>query len=323
MSDPRKQRSTIRGLFKLMIVTGIHFLWVMSGARLPVHCLPLCSALILLFWVVVPAGVFYGLKLAANPPIIPFDPDNENTPEFARSCIRTLVPELRDLGFSVVAHLRMQSPGSSSQNWLTLFASVPRRQTARLVTIHFPKKVLTQTMTSLAFRTDFSDGTRMITTNMGTRSSPALSLSSPCDGTRMITTNMGTPPYIPQVGIYIPQVGIRHGSIDLPQIRHAAPLHHVHEAAILRFAGDGLRTLPNLIDPPSYLRASFQQDEYENWVATGYIYLDEQQGLYRPTWKGVVLMGLKFSLPIRFLRERLRAWNASRLLRELEIADQA
>ena len=243
MSDPRKQRSTIRGLFKLMIYAGIHFLLVMSGARLLDHCLPLCSALILLFWVVLPVEVFYGLKLAANPSIIPFDPDNENTPEFARSCIRTLVPELGVLGFSVVAHLRMQSPGSSSQNWLTLFASVPRRQTARLVTIHFPKKMLSQTMTSLAFHTDFSDGTRTMTSL----------------GTRMITTNIGTPPYIPQVGI-------RHGSINLPQIRHAAPLHHVHEAAILRFAGDGLRTLPNLIDPPSYLRASFQQEEYENWV---------------------------------------------------------
>jgi len=290
MSDPRKQRLTIRGLFKLMIVAGIHFLLVISGPRLLDHFLPLFSALILLFWVVVSVDVFYGLKLAANPSIIPFDPDNENTPEFARSCIRTLVPELGDLGFSVVAHLRIQSPGSSSQNWLTLFARVPGRQTARLVTIHFPKKMLSQTMTSLAFCTDFSDGTRMI------------------------TTNKGTPPSIPQVGI-------RHGSINLPQIRHAAPLHHVHEAAILRFAGDGLRTLPNLIDPPSYLRASFQQEECENWVDTGYFYLDEQQGFYRPTWKGAVLMSLKFSPPIRFLRERLRAWNASRLLRELEIAD--
>ena len=110
----------------------------------------------------------------------------------------------------------------------------------------------------------------------------------------------------------------RKGSMSFPAFRDISVLYQIHEAAIARYASEGHRMLPDLANLTSYLRAS-THEEFENWVEQGYYFLDEGEQAYRPTWKGAVLMGLRLSAPIKWMREHALRWRVNRLLRDLEI----
>jgi hypothetical protein len=58
-------------------------------------------------------------------------------------------------------------------------------------------------------------------------------------------------------------------------------------------------------DPVAYLIEG-RERILAHHVATGYYYLDEARDIYRPTWKGAVLMTWRLLWPIRPL---YRAWR--------------
>jgi hypothetical protein len=189
----------------------------------------------------------------------------------------------------VRGHLHRGNPGLKGRTYLTILVNTNARQTARLFTVMVLNRQVPRIESSLMFRTDFTDGSRMITANNKT----AAVMPSPLRN--------------------------RKGSMALPDIRVVAVLYQIHEEAISRYASDGLRTLPQMADLAAYLRSS-TNEEYESWLEHGYYFLDEPECAYRPTWKGAVLMGLRLSSPVKWIRERVRRWRAKGLLRELEIA---
>ena len=57
--------------------------------------------------------------------------------------------------------------------------------------------------------------------------------------------------------------------------------------------------------------------EYEKQVRAGYFYLDREEGVYRPTWKGAFLMTWKLIWPFTLFRNILVRRRANRLINEL------
>jgi hypothetical protein len=289
MKGETRPGETVGGLMTAVLLFGVLFALLRPQSRTLVDLLILVAILLSLRWAVLPIWVVSRQRVTADPSIEPFDPDAEETPEQVRSSNSALTPKLHELGFALLGHLHRDSPGLRGLIYATILVNTRARQTARLCTVivHNPRAPRVETF--LIFRTDFTDGTRMITSNNKTRT-------------------IGPHP-----------ARNREGSMSFPEIRDISVLHQIHEGAIARYASDGLRKLPELVDLLSYLRSS-TKEEHEGWLESGYYFLDEQEQAYRPTWKGAVLMGLRISPPIKWMREHVRRWRVNRLLKELEIA---
>jgi hypothetical protein len=288
MKGETRPGETIAGLMVVVLLFGVLFALLRPRSSLT-DLLLLAALLVLLRWVVLPIRVVARQRVTADAPINTFDPEAEEIPEPVRSSIRAQVPALESLGYAVLGHLHRGNPGVKGQSYVTLLVKSQARQTARLFTVMVQNQHVRRVETSLMFRTDFTDGTRLITANTKTRTlvpSPARN---------------------------------REGSMSFPTVRHVSVLHQIHEEAIARYASDGLRKLPDLADLAAYLRSS-TNEEHESWIEHGYYFLDEQEQAFRPTWKGSVLMGLRVSGPLKWLREHARRWRANRLLRELRIS---
>ena len=82
------------------------------------------------------------------------------------------------------------------------------------------------------------------------------------------------------------------------------------------YASDGIATLQDTSNPVEFLRESVRR-EHAHFVEVGYVYLDEDRGVYRYTWKGATLGAWKLIWPIKPIRQWLRRRKAIRTLREL------
>jgi hypothetical protein len=103
----------------------------------------------------------------------------------------------------------------------------------------------------------------------------------------------------------------------LPEIRDAEELCEVHER--LRDAlAQGQPRVGVGGDAAKFLRDGSLRI-HANWLATGYYRLDKDCGVYRPTWKGAVLVTWRLLWPIKPLFRAWRRRHTSRLLHRLGI----
>jgi hypothetical protein len=147
--------------------------------------------------------------------------------------------------------------------------------------------------TYTVFRTDFTNGTTLATTN-----SPTLQFRPPRPSWQ---------------------------SHRFTKIQDPAVLHQLHEAIIERFHAGSIKDL--LLD--SRFRgdwlvfARFQaREEPQHLVDTGYFWLDESADVLRPTIKGAFLSAWKQHWPWKQLRVRKRDRDAARTLREFGLDEQ-
>ena len=108
-------------------------------------------------------------------------------------------------------------------------------------------------------------------------------------------------------------------SISFPQIRNAHRLFEIHQARLALFAANATKLQPRTEDPAEFLRQSVR-DYTATLPECGCYYLDRTSGIYRPTWKGAILMSWKNQWWARPIRTLLARQQAARLLRELGIA---
>jgi hypothetical protein len=59
-------------------------------------------------------------------------------------------------------------------------------------------------------------------------------------------------------------------------------------------------------------------EELEGQIETGYMYLSPAEGVFRPTWRGELLMTWGLLWPFSAIRRMIRDAEARRLLKELE-----
>jgi hypothetical protein len=193
-----------------------------------------------------------------------------------------MVDELVDLGFVVLGHWRV--PDHANATGVMTLLEHPQTLDVASVIVTKGRNRSGRTYT-LAFQTRFEDCTEISTAN-----SPK---------------TVGLPRQARITGLW------------LPEVRDPRELHRVHEQVRNRL-GVGKRRLSVGPDCLAFLLDSRRQT-IDEWVKEGYYYLDQAEGVCRPTWKGAVLTTWRLIWPIRPLFRARRRRATHRLLRELGV----
>jgi hypothetical protein len=191
--------------------------------------------------------------------------------------VARIIAALRELGFVLCGHWH-HSGHSHATGQITLMEHPQTLDVAKVMVV----VTATHRDVTLVFETRFEDGTKVGTAN------------------NQITAGL---PSLPETT-----------SLWLPEVRDARQLYRVHDQVRDR-VGLGKKRLSIGPDPAAFLTAG-RDHMLARFVETGYYYLDEPRGVYRPTWKGAVLMTWRLLWPIRPLYRAWRRRPTRRLLRE-------
>lgn len=191
-----------------------------------------------------------------------------------------IIASLEDLGFLLRGHLQHTAQYPATSQ-ITL---MEHPQTLDVAKIVVAEAGLSRQVT-LAFQTRFGDGTEIVTAN------------------NQLT--VGLPPLAEVTVLW------------LPEVRDTTELYHVHSKA-RDYLELGKKRLSIGPDAAAFLTAG-RERILAHYMATGYFYLDESHGVYRPTWKGACLMTWRLLRPIRPFYRAWRRQPTRQLLRELDI----
>ncbi|HJT79018.1 MAG TPA: hypothetical protein VJ739_17615 [Gemmataceae bacterium] len=187
---------------------------------------------------------------------------------------------LAELDFVFLGHWQ-HAGNPSATAYVTVMEGPQTRDVAKVLEV----TTATRRQVTLVFQTRFEDGTEVATTNS------------------RLTTGLRSPPGITAVW--------------LPQVRDVWQLYRVH-SQVRDGLGAGKERLPVGPDPVAFLKAGSDR-MFRHWLASGYYYLDEARGVYRPTWKGAVLMTWRLLRPVRPLYNAWRGRQTRKLLNALDI----
>jgi hypothetical protein len=194
---------------------------------------------------------------------------------------RRLVAELREMGFESRGTWRLAR--SSHATGRVVLLEHPRAlDVAKVVVVKAGRRPASL---SLAFQTRFEDGTEAVTAN------------------HRAATNFPQPPEV--------------ASAWLPEVRDPAALYRVHDQ--FRDAVGGARKRVGVGDAAGFLHAGSAR-AHARWVSTGYYALDESRGVYRPTWKGAVLIAWRLLWPLKPVFQARRRRASHQLLRRLGVS---
>jgi hypothetical protein len=200
------------------------------------------------------------------------DPEFEPCePDYLAPEASRMVGDLSDLGFVFLGHWQ-HTGHSHATGEVTLMEHPQTLDLARVVVV----MTATRQQVVLIFQTRFADGTEVATAN------------------QQVAAGLPTPPEI--TGLW------------MPEVRDAVRLYHLH-AQLRDSRGAGKKRLAIGPDPTAFLRATALRVNRHH-VETGYTFLDEPHGVYRPTLKAALLMTWRLSWPVRPL---YRAWRRRRM----------
>jgi hypothetical protein len=106
-----------------------------------------------------------------------------------------------------------------------------------------------------------------------------------------------------------------------PGERDPRQLYRLHRGLVRRFGSFAVRRARGGRPVAEFLSDGVVL-EIERQIGTGYFLRDDDAGVYRPTWKGAVLMAWKMLPPVAAVRWLLVRWRAAALRRQAE-ADAA
>jgi hypothetical protein len=256
------------------------------SARLGIRSLGLMVGLLLLVpWLMGPLLIKLTQWNSANPEIEEFDPFADDCPDAVVESVPKVETSMADLGFRSRGHFRVSGAVPNGEAFVTVFENSKEKQTAQLFTMVVSSGPASQTSTVIGFTSEFSDGTKLATSN-----SKVMSL--------------------------MPRVRMRDGSASFPEIRGPRRLYEIHQACLVHYCGDALRVEPVMKDPSEFLRRSIH-DDTAKFAETGYYYFDEAHERYRPTWIGACLMTWKSLWPSSAIRRAIRRRTTKRMLEEL------
>jgi hypothetical protein len=191
-----------------------------------------------------------------------------------------LIADLREMGFVVRGHWQ-HTGHSTATGRITLLEHPQTLDVAKVLVV----RAGTRRQVTLLFQTRFDDGTEVFTAN------------------NQVTS--GLPPLPGVTGLW------------LPEVRNARRLDRIH-SQVRDLLGAGKKRLAVGPDPAAFLTAG-QNRMHAHYLETGYYYFDAGGGVYRPTWKGAVLMTWRLLWPIRPLYRAWRRRPTRKLLRELGV----
>ncbi len=284
MSKPQ----TIGRLMWLVFVAAI-LLWLCRPRSFDFSPLLLLLALAVgVPWIVSPFKLKQTHWTTADPNYEPFDLQSEQTPRPVTESVAAISPQLETLGFTNRDHFRLSDSVPNGGVHVTLFENRQSRQYAKLWSVFLTAGgVRTVKESSLAFFTDFDDGLTLVTAN---------------NKTRPLT----------------PRIRVHEGSLAVPWIGNPRRLYEIHNACITHFGNGASRVNIPINDPIDFLRNSHLK-ETAKFAESGYYYLDEDARVYRPTWRGAILMTWKLLWPAKPIRAALASRRSARVLHELGI----
>jgi hypothetical protein len=254
---------------------------VLAGPLLPVTVL-LAAAVgclvvpRLVLFVVAPARMRARSSQAIDPV---YEPDDEDQ---LPAAARRAADGLRSQGFADRGTWRHHG-AARAVAWVILLEHPRARDVARVIVVETRRK---RTVT-VAFQTQFGDGTEAITAN------------------NRLTAGFPQPPGIT--------------SAWLPEVADPVALYRIHAQLCDAVGGAGGRVGIGA-DPVAFLKANSVRS-LTAWVAAGYYVLDEARGVVRPTWKGAAMVTWRLIWPIRPLYRARRRWATRRLLDRLGISE--
>jgi hypothetical protein len=281
----KRQSMTIAGLMMTVAVVAFYAWLFRAFLRQRASPLLLLPILVAFYLVWAPLQIKWKHWLSADPHYEPIDAASDQVPLRVAESIAETAGQVEALGFRPLGLFRSDRTTANAASYLFLFEDTKARCVSQLFTVFAASGVLQRVVTVLNFRTEFTDGTSLITAN-----SRAAKL--------------------------FPPVRLREGSMSFPWIDAPRPLYEIHRASVAHYAADGIPRETDIGDPADFLQASSRR-EIAGIAEVGYLRLDEPRRVYRYTWKGAVLATWKLTWPIRPIRQMLRRRKAARILREL------
>ena len=276
---------TIAGLMMTVAVVAFYawlFRTILRHRASPLLFLPIFVGFYLVW---APLQIKWKSWLSADPHYEPIDTDSDQVPLRVAESIAETAGRVEALGFRPLGLFRSDRTTANAASYLFLFEDPKARCVSQLFTVFAASGLLRQVVTVLTFKTEFTDGTSMITANSRTAK-------------------------------LFPPVRLREGSMSFPWIDDPRPLYAIHRASVAHYAADGIPRETDIRDPAEFLRASGRR-EIAGFAEVGYVRLDEARRVYRYTWKGAILAFCKLTWPIKPIRQMLRRRKAARILREL------
>jgi hypothetical protein len=276
---------TIAGL--MMIVALVAFyVWVFrESVRHAVSPLWFLAIAVVFGLVCVLIQIKWTQWISADPDYAPIDAASDQVPLRVAESIAEMAPRVEALGFRSLGLFRSARTTANGAAYISLFENPGARCIAQFFTVFVATGPIRRVVTILHFKTAFTDGTALGTSN---------------------NTVLG----------FFPAVRSREGSMAFPWIGDPRTLYEIHEASVAHYAADGIPCETDIRDPAAFLRSS-GRDEIAKYAEVGYLRLDEPRRVYRYTWKGAILGVCKLTWPVKPIRKMLRRWRAKAILREL------
>ncbi len=281
----KRQSMTIAGLMMTVAVVAFYawlFRTILRPRASPLLFLPIFVGLYVIW---APLQIKWKHWLGADPHYEPIDADSDQVPLRVAESIEETAGRVEALGFRPLGLFLSDRTTANGASYIYLFENPEARCISQLFTIFVASGVVRQVTTVLNFRTEFTDGTSLITANS-------------------------------RIAKLFPPVRMREGSMSFPWIDAPRSLYEIHRASVAHYAADGVPRETDIRDPADFLRASGRR-EIAGFAEVGYMRLDEARRVYRYTWKGAILGFCKLTWPIKPIRLMLRRREARRILREL------
>jgi len=234
-----------------------------------------------------PILVRFTQRVAAHPELEPLDPEEEDDiPRAALRYFDEIEDDLAPDGFELKGYFLLQDYVPSVQSILAYFEIKKTGATALAAAVYLERQGVPTALkvTYLDFGTTFQDGVNVTTNN------------SPHSGVFAKTPGKTVLAFSPNV--------------------HPSELFQIHQAMVIQFGSHAPRKTRGKQRIEEFLAEGLIR-EIERQVAVGYYYPDESADVYRPTWKGAILMTWKSLWPIKQLRGGLARRRAERFRREV------
>lgn len=254
----------------------------------PWHIVALIAVVALLPFLFGPILIRRTYRMSLNPSLVPFDPEGPGSPEELRSHFAATTNDLDRLGFEPVRYYQLKMTHSGADGWVLFHRNGKTGETSRVITSVGTSDVVRIGTSFVVFVSDFSDGTRVVTSNRDSA----------------YVHPPRKPPY--------------HGRA-FPQVRDVGHLYVAHRARVESLAAGRIAIDPARDDPDGYLRSIDIDEPFAYHVACGYAYNDEMGGVQRATWKGAILSTWKLLPPIKQIRLGWERLMAARQLGNLRV----
>jgi hypothetical protein len=230
-------------------------------------------------------AVYKTCRTESMPRFEPRDPFNMPAP--VSQFVNRAMPRLRAEGFEVVGHYHFAGEVSNVETFVALLHNRAAGDSATVLCGHSTNPDAPPISNYIVgFSTEFADGTCVEVNN---------------DSFPLAFANTG-----------------RGALYKFPGLQDLRRLYKAHRALVARHAPGRRGVLPSEGMEAVHLSTSWNRD-FAGQVELGYYYMDEAEGVFRPTFKGAFLTTSKFLPPVKNILSALLKVRASATLKSLNL----